>query len=219
MTETVVVKEQILPLGPAASQIAIKQLGTNGGGFFNANSSHPFENPTPLSNFLEMLAILLIPAALCYTFGKMVGDTRQGWAVLTAMTLIFCVLLGVALWSEHLGNPAFAKLAERRQHPGPFIGREYGGERGEIRHCQLGPLGCGHDRGLQWIRQLDARFLYPPWRNGSPVAYATGRGHLWGSRFGALRDAGVRHYCRLCRRFDGRAERRSTWERRSKRTR
>ena len=71
-----------MPLGPAASQIAIKQLGTNGGGFFNVNSAHPLENPTPLSNFLEVLAILLIPAALCYTFGRMVRDTRQGWAVL-----------------------------------------------------------------------------------------------------------------------------------------
>ena len=78
--------EQTLPLGPAASQIAIKQLGTNGGGFFNVNSAHPFENPTPFSNFLEMLAILLIAAALCYTFGKMVGDTRQGWALLAVMT-------------------------------------------------------------------------------------------------------------------------------------
>ena len=118
VTETVVVKEQVLPLGPAASQIAIKQLGTNGGGFFNTNSSHPFENPTPLSNFLEMLAILLIPAALCCTFGKMVGDTRQGWALLTAMTLIFCVLLGVGLWSEHLKNPAIAKLIGGGSTPG-----------------------------------------------------------------------------------------------------
>jgi len=111
VTETVAVKEQALPTGPAASQIAIKQLGTNGGGFFNTNSAHPFENPTPLTNFLEMLAILLIPAALCYTFGKMVGDTRQGWAVLAAMTLIFCVLLGITLWSEHSKNPALAKIA------------------------------------------------------------------------------------------------------------
>ena len=85
------VTEQILAIGPAASQIAIKQLGTNGGGFFNANSAHPFENPTPLSNFLEMLSILLIPAALCYTFGKMVGDTRQGWALLAAMMIILVV--------------------------------------------------------------------------------------------------------------------------------
>ncbi|MCX5914488.1 MAG: potassium-transporting ATPase subunit KdpA, partial [Deltaproteobacteria bacterium] len=117
VTEAVVVREQVLPGGPAASQIAIKQLGTNGGGFFNTNSAHPFENPTPLSNFLEMIAILLIPVALCYTFGKMVGDTRQGWAVLTAMTLIFCVLLGVALWSEHLGNPGLAKIAGDRNIP------------------------------------------------------------------------------------------------------
>ena len=71
------VTEQVVPLGPAASQIAIKQLGTNGGGFFNVNSAHPFENPTPLSNFLEVLAILLIPAALCYTFGQMVGDRAR----------------------------------------------------------------------------------------------------------------------------------------------
>ncbi len=87
------VTEQILAVGPAASQIAIKQLGTNGGGFFNVNSAHPFENPTPFSNFLEMLSILLIPAALCYTFGKMVGDTRQGWAILAAMIIVlvcFC---------------------------------------------------------------------------------------------------------------------------------
>jgi K+-transporting ATPase ATPase A chain len=112
VTETLVVRDQLLPLGPAASQIAIKQLGTNGGGFFNTNSAHPFENPTPLSNLLEMLAILLIPASLCYTFGKMVGDTRQGWAVLAAMTLIFCVLLGVTLGSEHSRNPALTKMVD-----------------------------------------------------------------------------------------------------------
>ncbi|MBL9124408.1 MAG: potassium-transporting ATPase subunit A, partial [Planctomycetaceae bacterium] len=82
-------KEQVIALGPAASQVAIKQLGTNGGGFFNVNSAHPLENPTPLSNLLEMLAILAIPAALCYTFGRMVGDTRQGWAVLAAMFVLF----------------------------------------------------------------------------------------------------------------------------------
>jgi K+-transporting ATPase ATPase A chain len=104
------VTQQVLAVGPAASQIAIKQLGTNGGGFFNANSAHPFENPTPLSNFLEMLAILLIPAALCYTFGKMVGDTRQGWAILAAMTVIFVVLLSVTVWAEQTGNPAIASL-------------------------------------------------------------------------------------------------------------
>ncbi|NTW01188.1 MAG: potassium-transporting ATPase subunit KdpA [Oscillochloris sp.] len=102
------VTTQILPLGPAASQIAIKQLGTNGGGFFNVNAAHPFENPTPLSNFFEMLAILLIPAGLCYTFGKMVGDARQGWAVLAAMTIIFVPLLIFAVVQEQVGTPQLA---------------------------------------------------------------------------------------------------------------
>jgi K+-transporting ATPase ATPase A chain len=110
LTEPAEAKEQTLALGPAASQIAIKQLGTNGGGFFNVNSAHPFENPTPLSNFLEMLAILLIPAALCYTFGKMVGDTRQGWAILAAMTLVFAALVFVAVPLEQAGNPALTAL-------------------------------------------------------------------------------------------------------------
>jgi K+-transporting ATPase ATPase A chain len=95
--------EQMLAVGPAASQIAIKQLGTNGGGFFNANSAHPFENPTPLSNMLEMLSILLIAAALCYTFGVMVGDVRQGWTVLAAMTVIFVALLTVCYVAEQNG--------------------------------------------------------------------------------------------------------------------
>jgi K+-transporting ATPase ATPase A chain len=104
------VTSQVLAVGPAASQIAIKQLGTNGGGFFNVNSSHPFENPTPLSNFLEMLSILLIPAALVYAFGKMVGDTRQGWALLATMTILFTVMLGIAVWAEQSGNPALAAL-------------------------------------------------------------------------------------------------------------
>ncbi|NUO82260.1 potassium-transporting ATPase subunit KdpA [candidate division KSB1 bacterium] len=104
------VTAQVLPMGPAAAQISIKQLGTNGGGFFNVNSAHPFENPTPLSNFFEMLAILLIPAASCYMFGKMVGDTRQGWAVLAAMTIIFVALLAVCVNAEQSGNPAFTKM-------------------------------------------------------------------------------------------------------------
>lgn len=104
------ITDQVLAVGPAASQIAIKQLGTNGGGFFNTNSSHPFENPTPISNFLEMLSILLIPAALCYTFGRMVGDTRQGWALLAAMTIILVVFLFVTYAAESAGNPRLTAL-------------------------------------------------------------------------------------------------------------
>ncbi len=110
VTEKATATEQQVPLGPAASQIAIKQLGTNGGGFYNVNSAHPLENPTPFSNFLEMLAILLIPGALCYTFGKMIGDTREGWAILAAMTIVFVVLLAATYAFEAPGNPVLAKL-------------------------------------------------------------------------------------------------------------
>jgi len=115
VTEKVQVKEQTIPLGPAASQIAIKQLGTNGGGFFNVNSAHPFENPSALSNFLEMLAILLIPAALCITFGRMVGDIRQGWALLSAMTIVLITLMALSTWSEQGGNRRFTSLAIDQQ--------------------------------------------------------------------------------------------------------
>ncbi len=105
-----IVDKQTIAIGPAASQVAIKQLGTNGGGFFNVNSAHPLENPTPLANFLQLLAILMLAAALCYTFGKMVGDTRQGWAVLAAMTVIFLPLLLFGIVQEQNGNPKFAAL-------------------------------------------------------------------------------------------------------------
>ncbi|MBP9088176.1 MAG: potassium-transporting ATPase subunit KdpA [Kofleriaceae bacterium] len=104
------VTEQILALGPVASQLAIKQLGTNGGGFYNVNSAHPFENPTALSNLLQMLAILLIPAALCFTFGRMVKDKRQAWAVIIAMMLIFVLLTVVTIVAEQHGNQAVAAL-------------------------------------------------------------------------------------------------------------
>src|SRR5262249_27662122 len=100
--------EQVIAVGPAASQIPIKQLATNADGVFNVTSDHPFASPTPLSNFLEVLAILLSPAALCYTFGVMVGDTRQGWAVLAAMSVIFVALLLVCVVAEQNGR-VFAK--------------------------------------------------------------------------------------------------------------
>jgi len=124
--QTATESQQTLALGPAASQIAIKQLGTNGGGFFNVNSAHPFENPTPLSNFLEMLAILLIPASLCYSFGVMVGDTRQGWVILAAMTLIFTVLVFVTVAAEQNGNPLLNanQVASELQAGGNMEGKE-----------------------------------------------------------------------------------------------
>ena len=110
ITEPSKTQKQTLAMGPVASQEAIKLLGTNGGGFFNANSAHPYENPTPLTNFIEMLSIFLIPCALCFTFGRMVGDTRQGWAVLAAMTLMFVVLASAAIYFEQQGNPLLTQL-------------------------------------------------------------------------------------------------------------
>ncbi|MDR6583208.1 potassium-transporting ATPase subunit KdpA [Herbaspirillum sp. BH-1] len=113
---------QTLPMGPVASQEAIKMIGTNGGGFFNANSAHPYENPTPLANFLQMLAILIIPAALCTSFGVLVGDRRQGWAILASMTLLFVVLTLVLMYSESQTNPMLASL--HASGPGMMEGKE-----------------------------------------------------------------------------------------------
>jgi K+-transporting ATPase ATPase A chain len=122
------VTEQVIAQGPAASQIAIKQLGTNGGGFFNVNSSHPFENPTPFSNFLEMFAILAISAGLTYTLGKMVGSQRHGWAVFAAMSFLFFVGILVSYWAEARGNPIFPanvdQIASASQSGGNMEGKE-----------------------------------------------------------------------------------------------
>ena len=120
---------QTIAQGPVASQEAIKMLGTNGGGFFNANSAHPFENPTPFSNFLEMLSIFAIGSALTYMFGKMVGDTRQGWALWTAMTILFLAGVAVVLPVEQNGNPLLAQLGvdqalSNLQTGGNFEGKE-----------------------------------------------------------------------------------------------
>ncbi|MDO8068510.1 MULTISPECIES: potassium-transporting ATPase subunit KdpA [unclassified Janthinobacterium] len=113
--EAQVAATQTIAMGPVASQESIKLLGTNGGGFFNANSSHPYENPTVLSNFLQMLAIFIIPAGLCFTFGRMVGDMRQGWAVLAAMTLIFVVMTAGVMSAEQQANPALQGLGLDQQ--------------------------------------------------------------------------------------------------------
>src|ERR1035441_4772599 len=129
VTETATTQTQTLPMGPIASQEAIKELGTNGGGFTNANSAHPYENPTSLTNCLEILAILIIPFALTYTFGKMVGDTRQGWVVLASMLILFVSLVLVGYYSEQHGNPLVAKqgidqVAGNAQAGGNMEGKE-----------------------------------------------------------------------------------------------
>jgi K+-transporting ATPase ATPase A chain len=115
--------KQVLAMGPVASQEAIKELGTNGGGFFNANSAHPFENPSPLTNFLEMVLIFMIPAGLTYTFGRMANDRRQGWALFAAMALLFFVGVTVAYWAESKGNPALRGFAVN-QAAGNMEGKE-----------------------------------------------------------------------------------------------
>ena len=129
ITETATTQTQTLPMGPIATQESIKELGTNGGGFLNANSAHPYENPTPLTNLLEMLAIFLIPFALTYTFGKMVGDARQGWVILVAMLILFVPLVLTAFFSEQHGNPLVAKqgidqVASTSQSGGNMEGKE-----------------------------------------------------------------------------------------------
>ena len=129
LQETVTTHTQTLPMGPIASQESIKELGTNGGGFLNANSAHPYENPNALANFIEMLAILLIPAGLTYTFGRMVGDTRQGWAVFAAMLILLVSLVTIAVYNEQAGNPLVAQLgvdqaASATQPGGNMEGKE-----------------------------------------------------------------------------------------------
>ena len=198
------VTEQTVPLGPAASQIAIKQLGTNGGGFFNANSSHPFENPTPLSNFLEVLSILLISAALCYTFGRMVRDTRQGWALLAAMLVIFVPLLIGAVAAEQAGNPALAALGTDQQRDRSAVGRQHGRQGGPLRHRQLRTLGDGDHRRLQRLGERDARLVHAARRAGADVAHAARRGRLRRRRQRSVRHADVRDRGRVHRRPDGR---------------
>ena len=138
VTEKVTVTEQTLAMGPAASQIAIKHLGTNGGGFFNANSAHPFENPTPLSNFIEIVAIFLIPGALCLMFGEMVRDRRQGWAILAAMSAVFVVAAMVAMFSEQAGNPLLTRLGVDQR-----VSATQAGGNMEGKEVRFGPAASG----------------------------------------------------------------------------
>jgi K+-transporting ATPase ATPase A chain len=139
VTKKVEVRQQEIPVGPVASYLAIKQLGSNGGGWYNANSAHPFENPTPLTNFLELLVIPLLAAASLYMFGKMVRDTRQGWALTVALTALLVVGIVVAAWSEHRGNPKLTELGVDQattalQSGGNMEGKElrFGAEMGAI---------------------------------------------------------------------------------------
>ena len=172
--EPVEVKEQVVAVGPAASQVAIKQLGTNGGGFFNVNSAHPLENPTPLSNFLEMLSILLIPGALCYTFGMMVGDTRQGWAILAAMTLVFVALVFVAVPAEQSGNPALASLSVDQSASVSQAGGNMEGKETRFGITNSALWAVATTSASNGSVNCHARFLHAYRRHGADVADAIG---------------------------------------------
>lgn len=188
---------QIIAVGPAASQIAIKQLGTNGGGFFNANSAHPFENPTPLSNFLELLAILLIPAALCHSFGTMINDTRQGWTILTTMTLVLFGALLVTLHYEQAGNPLLSALGVDQspsltQSGGNMEGKET--RFGIVNSVLWATTTTAASNGS--VNAMHDSFM--PLSGMTNVPYPIGRSHFRWRRFRALWHVDFRHYCRLC---------------------
>ena len=151
------------PGGPVASQEAIKELGTNGGGFFNANSAHPFENPDPITNFLEMLALLVIPFALTATYGRMVGSRRQGWALFAAMAVDLGGVVATAIVAEQAGNPIVDRAGADQAAAGPAPGRrQHGGQGGPLRHRRLGALRGHHHRHLDRRRQLLRTTPTPP---------------------------------------------------------
>ena len=199
--------DQTLALGPAASQIAIKQLGTNGGGFFNVNCAMPFENPTPLSNFVEVLFILLIPAALTATFGRMVGNRRQGWALYATMVVFAGRAIGVAYAAEQHGSPA-QHVAGDRAPPSAdgTTGGNLEGKEQRFGIANSAALGDGHDRRLERLGQLGARLLHRHRRPRPAGQHDDRRGDLRRGRLGPLRDAAFRPPGGVHRRPDGRPD-------------
>ena len=192
--------DQTIARGPVASQIAIKQLGTNGGGFFNVNSAHPFEGAGPLGNFVELLSILLIPAALCYTFGKMVGNVRQGWAIFAAMMVLFIAGLWLTVPYEHTSSQAMRAAGISASAPN-LEGKE---------------LRYGPDQSSLWaVATTDAsngsvNSMHDSYKPDGMVApmfnIARRRGHLGRRRERPVRHDLLRHHRGLHRRPDGRAD-------------
>ena len=138
-------------------------LGTNGGGFFNANSAHPFENPTPLSNFAQMIAIFLIPASLCFAFGRLIGDPRQGWAIFGAMTFLFIVMAVGTIWAEQQGKSGIRGVGGGSNPQRAAVGREHGGQRDPIRHRGLSFVCDHHHRPPPVARSMPCTILSPRW--------------------------------------------------------
>ena len=200
------VTTQRIAVGPAASQIAIKQLGTNGGGFFNVNSAHPLENPTPLSNFLELLAILLDPRR------SVLHVRRNGRGSQARLGHPGChgAVVCAAARARHLRRTSgqSGACSSRRRSGGQRCAarREHGGQGSSIWHRQFGSLERGDDRGFQRISQRDARFVHASGRTRRDVAHAVGRSRLWRRWFRPLRNARVRHRRGVHRRTDGRTD-------------
>ena len=188
--------KQTIAVGPVASQIAIKMLGTNGGGFFNANAAHPFENPTALSNFVQMISIFVIGAALTNVFGRMVGNEQQGWAILAVMGVLFIAGVAVCYWAEARGNDLLnAHGPHRRQH---------GGQGGPFRHRRLRAVRRRHHGRVMRRRQRDARLVHRARRHDSADQHAARRDHRRRRRRRHVRHAAVRDPGDLRRRPDGR---------------
>ena len=165
---TVAGATQKIPGGPNASMESIKQLGTNGGDFFNVNSAHPFSNPTKLSDFLELYAILIIPFALAFTFGRMVKDKRQGYAVFAIMGVLWLFTAIAIPVIESGGNPKLDTGGVTQAVTYDVARREHGGQGGPLRAGRLRPLGRLDDRHVERLGELDARQLHAARRAGRP---------------------------------------------------
>ena len=192
---------QTIGQGPVASQEAIKMLGTNGGGFFNANSSHPYENPTPLSNFFQILSIFCIGAGLTYTLGRMTGSRGHGWAVFAAMYVLFAAGFAVCYWAEAHPHPLIHGAAQTRT--ADRARRQHGGQGGPQRHCRKRAFCHHHHRCQLRRRQRHARQLYPAGRHGAALQHHARRGGLRRRRLRHVRHVGLRRARGLHRRTHG----------------
>ena len=203
--------------GPVASQEAIKELGTNGGGFFNVNSAYPFENPSGLTNFFELLLILVIPAGLTYTYGRMVGSQRQGWAIFAAMFVLFVAGVAVVYMAEQHGTAAQHAAGLHTARLRRLDRRQHGGQGAALRHRRLLALDGGDDGHLLRRGQRRLRVADRARRRRAVRQPRLQRGRLRRRRRRPLLDAALRPARRLHRRPDGRPHARSTWARRSRR--
>ena len=219
-TQTVTTVEgtkQSIPGGPIASQEVIKEAGQNGGGPYNANSAHPYENPNPITNLLQLWLILAIPFAFAWMYGVMAKDKKQGYVVLAAMFVLWLAAALVVMPFEARGNP---KLVGRGADADASTATQSGGNM-EGKEMRFGPATSGlyaatHHRHLERRRDLGARQLHPDRRRGAAGQHDVRRGESGRYRLGPVRDVGVRPAERVHRRAHGRAERRSTWARRSR---